>query len=166
VRRLVKFPLKIERDRVANPDLRAFHGKGQGFFKRAVRWTLAAEKRGFDALIFIIDRDGEPERVRQIDRAQDLNDVELRRALGVAIESFDAWMLADEKALTQVLGRSVDTQRSPESIRRPKEVCDELGILRRDLYQEVCRILDIELLIRRCPGGFATFAQRVRDLER
>jgi hypothetical protein len=164
VRRLVTFPLKIDKDRVANPNVRAFHGKGQGFFKRAVRWILESRKRGFDALILIIDRDGDPERVRQIDRAQTWSDVEIRRALGVAIESFDAWILADEKALTRILGRRVDTQKNPESIYPPKEVCEKLGILRRDLCQEVCRINDIELLSLRCAGGFAQFAQRVRAL--
>lgn len=158
--------MEIEHAAVKSAVLHAFHGKGGGFFKRSIGWMLTAEKRGFDALILLIDRDREPERVEQINMAQNFAQLALRRALGVAIESFDAWVLADERALTRVLGRSVDAQKSPESIRRPKEVCEQLGILQRDQYQEVCRTLDIELLIRRCPGGFAPFAQRVSDLKR
>ena len=158
--------MEIEHAAVKHPGLHVFHGKGGGFFKRSIGWMLTAKKRGFDALILLIDRDRETERVRQLDLAQAFEQVEFRRALGVAIESFDAWILADEKALTKILGRPVRTQKTPESIRRPKEACAELGILRSDLYDEVCQILEIEALTQRCPEGFAPFAQRVRDLAR
>ena len=44
----------------------AFHGKGQGYFKRAVRWLKEAEERGVNALILLIDEDGRDERIEQI----------------------------------------------------------------------------------------------------
>lgn len=49
------------------------------------------------------------------------------RALGMAIRSFDAWMLADDGVLTLVLGKPIDTQPSPEKNRDPKEACTIAG---------------------------------------
>jgi hypothetical protein len=83
---------------VSRKDIHAHHGKGQGYFKKALRWILEAERRGYDALVLVIDQDNTPERVQEINKAQNDQRVTLRRALGVAIRTFDAWMLADEQA--------------------------------------------------------------------
>lgn len=170
IRRLVTSPLEADHDRVSNPLIHTHHGKGQGFFKRLVRWIREAKRRGYDALVLVIDRDGDPERVRQVDRAQEYTVVEFPRALGVAIESFDAWMLADEKALSAVLGYSVARQKSPESIGKPKQACEHLlassslDLPQRDMYRAICDAVDIGKLTRRCPKGFRPFAARVRAL--
>lgn len=116
----------FEYDRVSNNTIHAFHGKGKGYFKRAIRWLKEAEKRQADALVFLIDEDGRSERIEQIRDAQDSIISQLPRALGVAIRMFDAWMLADEKTLTQVLGYNVERQPDPETIRNPKQICETL----------------------------------------
>ena len=90
----------FESDRVANNEIHAFHGKGQGYFKKAVRWLLEAEKGNYDAMIFLIDEDGKKERRKQIENAQNTDQSQLPCAMGVAIKTFDAWMLTDEKVLS------------------------------------------------------------------
>jgi hypothetical protein len=82
--------------------------------------------RGANALILLIDEDGRSERIREISDAQDYHQSQLARAMGVAIRMFDAWMLADEEALTEVLGYTVNTQPDPETIGHPKQVCADL----------------------------------------
>lgn len=96
--------------------------------------------------------------------------VSLRRALGVAIRTFDAWMLADEQALTHALGYNVQRQRNPETIHDAKRVCEELlnqskmNLSQSSFYADVAREADMDTMKERCPQGFAPFAKRVSDL--
>ena len=156
-------------DRVSSREIHTFHGKGGGYFKRAVRWLLEAKKRGFDALVFLIDEDGQRERVAQIDDAQNSALSQLSRAMGVAIRTFDAWMLADEGALTGVLGYQVGRQRDPENIRDPKAVCASLlaespaSMTQTEMYARIANEVDMAILSARCPSGFAPFAARVES---
>jgi len=167
LKRLAGDTATFEFDRVANKEIHTFHGKGQGYFKRAVRWLLEAEKRRVDALVFLIDEDGQRERVAQIGDAQNSSMLQLSRAMGVAIRTFDAWMLADEGTLTRVLGSQIGRQRDPENIRDPKTVC--VGLLadssapmaQTEMYARVANQADITVLSARCPSGFAPFAARV-----
>jgi hypothetical protein len=155
-------------DRVCNDTIHAVHGKGGGYFKRAVRWLLEAKKRGFDALVLLIDQDGERERSKQIADAQDTSLSPLPRAMGVAIRTFDAWMLADEMALTDVLGCPVTRQAEPETIRDPKQACASLltngqnQMAQSEMYARIAHRLDIAVLVSRCPSGFRPFAEHVR----
>ncbi|MEX2175431.1 MAG: DUF4276 family protein [Pirellulaceae bacterium] len=146
--------------------------KGQGFSKRAIRWILEARKRGYDALVLVIDEDGRRDRASDLDRAQSeaKQTHDFPCALGVAIRSFDAWMLADEKALSAALGRVVPCQPSPEDNRDPKADCATLlkqsncGLRQRELYAQVAQRVDLEVLAKRCPQGFGGFAAQLRAL--
>ncbi len=170
VRRLGGDGAVFEDDRVSNNTIHAFHGKGDGFFKRTARWLLEAQKRGFDALVLLIDEDGDRKRVDQMDRAQNCTRWQFQRALGVAVRTFDAWMLADETALASVLANPVDRQRDPETIRDPKQVCTDLletsqnRIGQAEMYAKVAQEANIEVIEKRCPQGFAPFARRVRAI--
>ncbi|MBN2133476.1 MAG: DUF4276 family protein [Sedimentisphaerales bacterium] len=156
----------FEFDRACNKEIHTFHGKGPGHFKRAVRWLREAENRGFDALVFLIDEDGQRERIAQIGEAQDSSLSQLSRAMGVAIRTFDAWLLADEGTLTKVLGYQVNKQPDPERIRGPKAICADLltcspnRMTQTEMYARVANQIDITVLSARCPSGFAPFAAR------
>ena len=169
VTRLGQTTFDISVDRVSRSDTHAHHGRGKGYFKRAVRWMFEARNKGYDALILVIDQDGVPQRTREIDEAQEFAGVPVRRALGVAIKTFDAWMLADEKALTEVLGYPVARQPDPEKITDPKSVCHSLldgaeqDMKPAEMYASVAEIIDLHVLESRCRKGFAPFAQRVRE---
>jgi hypothetical protein len=157
-------------DRVSSDRLHAFHGKGNGYFKRALRWLMEAERRDVNALILLIDQDGQRERCEEIRRAQESAWRQLPRAMGVAIRTFDAWMLADEKALTEVLGYTVARQRDPETIRNPKDVCTRLlangqnQMAQSEMYAEIAGRIDINTLSLRCPTGFEPFARYVKQV--
>ena len=157
-------------DRISSNSIHAFHGKGPGYFKRALCWLREAERRGLDALILLIDEDGKKERRQQIQDAQNSSLLQLPRAMGVAIRAFDAWMLADEKALAEVLGRSVDRQPDPETIRNPKGLCAKLlaerqrRISQSEMYASIMCKIDIAVLRKRCQSGFKPFAGNVNRL--
>ena len=160
----------FEFDRVSNKRIHAFHGKGKGYLKRASRWLKEAEKKGADALILLIDEDGKRERIDQIQEAQDSLLSQFPRAMGVAIRMFDAWMLADEKALTEVLDYKINRQSNPETIRNPKQVCaklledSQIQISQRVMYARVSSKINIDILCDRCQSGFKPFATYVRNV--
>lgn len=170
VSRLRPTEMPCDQDDVKRNDIHAHHGQGQGYFKRAIRWLLEARSRGYDALILLIDQDGCPERVTQIEDAQNRQLGVARRALGVAIQTFDAWMLADETALTQTLGTNVERQPQPEKTLTPKQRCAELletapnSMPQSEMYARVAKAASLDILCERCPQGFAPFAERVRAL--
>jgi hypothetical protein len=170
VRRLSPHVHDVDHDLVSRRDIHTHRGIGQGFFKRAMRWTLEARKRGYEALILVVDEDGQSTRARELAMAQEYVHVAVRRALGVAIRTFDAWMLADEQALTSVLGCVVQRQPAPEDIDVPKQVCRELlaasakSISQAEMYSHLAGTLDLAIVEVRCPKGFGAFAARVRRI--
>ena len=179
VRRLGGKDASFTPARASDASVRGVHGegpKGRGHTKRALAWLRKAWEENYDALIYLIDDDeGADKRNEQIREAQEFREPDvpasyLPRAMGVAIKMFDAWMLADEKALTEVLGCRVRKQRDPETIRKPKK--DRARLLKsganqmaqRDMYAEVALRLDVEILTSRCPKGFKPFAGHVRRI--
>ena len=173
VRRLLSGNPQFDMDDI-HRRLSPLHGIGGfDYCKRALQWIQEAQKRGYDAIVLLLDEDGYPDRIKGIDQAQVRlsKTAMLPRALGVAIRAFDAWMLADEKALSDTLCRIVLCQPSPEGIRDPKSVCKqlrddspgcELGLA--DMYKSVAEKTNLEMLEQRCSSGFRPFAERVRAL--
>ena len=171
--RLLNENVSFERKKVSSPEVRQHtqQGKGGRYEKRALGWIRLAEREDYDAIILVIDQDGEEERKQQFDRAQEDRRLSLLpRALGVAIKTFDAWMLADEQALSEVLETHIDPLPNPESEGAPKGKCESLRnearsqLSPREMYAAIAERTVMEKLEDRCPRGFAPFAQRVRAL--
>ncbi len=164
----VSFATKNIRDKSVHRNI--FDGIGSGLRKRIEGWIRHAERNHFDALVLVIDRDKDKRRISQLDKVQDDIRLALPRALGVAVRSFDAWMLADEAAISKALGFTVDTPKNPEANTDPKSdvesLCDrsELDLGLSQLYALIAQHARIDHLKRRCPIGFAPFAQRVEAL--
>ena len=171
-RRAMKFGAQLTHEKVSNTEVKSHcrSGKHKRYEKRAMGWIRYARNHGFDALVLLVDQDGQQEVETGIDNAQDNRTFSLPRAMGVAIRTFDAWMLADEQALTKALGDTVQRQQAAESIKDPKGVCERLrdnssqkmGLTK--LYSQIAQTLDLDLLNERCPRGFAPFRKRVQQL--
>jgi len=170
-RRIYGVDLQCEKDKVSNPKVRVHAGKGSRYCKRALAWMRHAKKNGYDALILVIDQDNQPDRIKQFTEAQKTDDILFRRALGVAIHTFDAWILADERALSQILNDVISPQSRPEEIRDVKERCAQLltnskvALSQSEFYAAVAAKARIDTLEKQCPKGFAPFAERVRLLQ-
>jgi hypothetical protein len=154
-----------------------FPGKGNGHFKLALRALKYATAKKFDAVVCVTDADRRQERIKEFDAAQESDRFGLPRALGIPVEAFDAWVLADHKALSDVLGAAVSPQSSAETLdggkgspRHPKQICRSL--MRRHewkdsqaaFYAAVCGRADLEVIAARCPKGFQPFLQRLQRL--
>lgn len=145
-------------------------GRASRLYKRAVGWMLDAQRKEYEAVILLIDEDGKDDRRAGMDLAQESKEAQLPRACGVAVRSFDAWFLADETALSNALGETVNRQPDPETVKAPKADCeallsrtqthDGLG----DFYAALAESMNLDTVQKRCPKGFAPFADRVRKL--
>jgi hypothetical protein len=138
--------------------------------RKAMQWIHHAERDGFDAIVMIVDQDQNPERRIGLDAAQSEARYTLPRAIGLAVESFDAWMLVDEVALSTATGFAISRQKDPEPLRNPKEVLHTLIARAQDsptaVYLRIADCMRVETLIERCPQGFAPFHERLQTLPR
>ena len=87
----------------------AHHGPGT-LLQAGGRWLREGEKRGYTAVVLVIDEDGHPERVTQFAAAQNYMNATIKRALeSPSVHSMrDA---ADEKALSAVFTQVIDRQK-------------------------------------------------------
>ena len=152
-------------------DLELQPGKGSGFYKRGLAVLRFARKHGFDGAVMLVDEDGDTSRHRSFDQAQEFTVFAIPRAFGIAVRTFDAWMIADEKALSTVLQRTVQRRPNPEKEKTPKDVAAQLladspqvNMSQRQLYAQLAACLNLLLLRERCPKGFVPFADRVVTL--
>jgi hypothetical protein len=144
------------------------------YFQNLFGAAFKAKQDGYAALVVVVDNDrrkaNEAIRPLQDGRDKAANSTGLACAIGVAIETFDAWMIADANAVEACGGDKSKCHPSPESLnqpegrgRHPKEYAIQaLGDGLGELYGQVAAELDLDLLERQCPKGFGPFAGEVR----
>jgi hypothetical protein len=172
VRRLLDTEVEFETEPVRSRKVRLNFrpGKSETYEKRFLAWIDYAEIREFDAIVIVVDEDGQKDRNRGARLAQEAEVPALPRAVGVAIRAFDTWMIADREAWASVVGAPVKRFAKPEQVRKPKDHAAEAlqrsgrPARQREVYEAVADRLDLEELERRCPRGFQPFAERVREL--
>jgi len=173
LRRMIPTEFSCERRKVSDRVVQqvALQGKSANYEKRLLQWLRYAEREGFDGLALVVDEDGETGRRKGIKNAQSqMALTSLPRAFGLAVRSFDAWMLADEKALSDVLGKKIDRSKNPEKISDPKrecktllDTCDNL-FSQTDFYAQIAKSADLDCIAKRCPQGFVPFRTAVSNI--
>lgn len=174
VERLLEFPAAFDPKTVRDiPVTKQIQGSKDKLKKKALMWVRHAQNQGHDAVVFIVDHDGYDDRHRQLDEAQAEVSTEffLKRAFGVAVQTFDCWMIADEVALNLATGKTVDRFPSPEELKTAKNDCRSLlasstipDRSQGEFYTDIATNSRIAELDKRCPKGFRPFAERVRKL--
>jgi len=152
------------------------HTRGHKYAKKVRRAIQLARQNGYQALAVVIDRD----RQKDADRIVPLQDGRDAMAsgslpacaVGMAVEAFDSWMIADSKAVTAAAGDPGKTHPKPESLAgkegtgdHPKDVAGVIFGAKAglgDKYAVVAENVDLDLLAKACPKGFAPFAEDVR----
>ena len=103
-----------------------------------------------------------------LDAAQINQKYSLPRAMGLAVKTFDAWMLADEMAISKAIDMTVIRQRSPENIKDPKQVLHNLidgaSEPRTTVYLLIAEYTNLDTLCERCSEGFGVFHSRLASL--
>lgn len=177
VHRLLDEPDQAEYSCAAFKSVPAVHGRGPKFGKKVKRAILKAHRDGHDGAVILIDRDARPdvERIQPMRRARDemVDGWYPPCAVGTAVEAFDAWMIADPKAIEQAGGDPKNSHRDPEALdgtpgsgQHPKDKAAGIfGGLKAlgSKYAAAAKHADLGLLRRRCPRGFEPFAQEVEQ---
>ena len=161
---------RVEKLKMSDPEIGHVSGRGPRLTRRILSCMRKALQLNCQALVLLIDEDGDRERRGFVDEAQKSGVFLVQRAVGIAIRTFDAWMLADEVAISGVLGKIVECQPAPEEIGDPKGVFEGLhaaagcGMAVHESYAAIARSARIEILVKRCEHGFGPFAGRVGRL--
>lgn len=127
-------------------------------------------RKDCQALVYVVDADREQKRGDRLRAARD--DVAEGRlcAMGTAIHSIEAWLLADQQAFSLAFDCPTPNMTpDPESIKNPKSLLrDRLEHVERDdysrCYAKLARHLDLAVVRRRCPDGFQPFQSEVEGL--
>ena len=131
--------------------------------------SWAKQEQQPDLAIVLVDADGKAEE-RHKDLDQALDNLLLETLAAVAIQEFEAWLLADPKALEAVFHKPLALTKPPERLARREakkqltEWCEQHGRKRdpaelRRLLAEQC---DLETLSRACPA-FARFLEGLQS---
>jgi len=176
VHRLLGNPESIEYDCRSLRSVMHVRGKARNGFARKVKGAMrTAMLEGHDGVVVVIDRDREPDRERigalRDGRDSMQADVPVPCAVGTAVETFDAWMIADLTAVRAAKGDQARIPTNPESLAgkegtgtHPKDLAALIfgaGLAR--AYSTVAENADFEVLKQTCPQGFTPFAAEVEE---
>ncbi|HZI13531.1 MAG TPA: DUF4276 family protein [Myxococcus sp.] len=117
--------------------------------------------------VVLVDQDADAGRQESLTMA--IQDIPVETVIGVAIEEFEAWLIADPEALKSVFRQPVRLDRSPEKLRR-REAKEQLqqwseqhasskdaAELRRKLAEQC----DLDTVAQQC-SAFADFLNRLK----
>ena len=154
-----------------------FHQK-RGYPAKAKLAITEAHRQDCAGVAIVVDRDGHRDRLKLLrqGREEAAAEVPISAAVGVAVETMEAWLLADEQAIGKVTGEVVERRQDPESLsgrrgssNHPKDRLNAL--LSRDseenrTNQERLKLIaeetDVSEIEKRCPQGFGPYADEVR----
>jgi hypothetical protein len=183
VERILGAPGRIEA--MDDADLPCLRGNAVGLLcRKAAGFIRQCVWRRAEGVIVVVDRDRTgPQRLKDLlDQREQLRQDRSRPlavpvAVGVAIETIEAWLLADEVALCDELGlpRPSEPGKSPEKLdgkpgepTHPKHVLS--SYLRKDTrgtrtfleqVNALAACMDLDVVARRCPEGFGRFRDDV-----
>lgn len=154
-----------------------------GYARKVQLAIEEARIRGCSSVAVVVDRDrtAGSSRLSQLREGRSLaeqqgNPLAYATALGVAVETVEAWLLADEQALNEALSLNPRAPAipDPEGLDGgPKTESHPKNVLRKLIrsspaagatpYDDVAERVRLDVLQRRCRVGFAPFADEVRE---
>lgn len=141
----------------------------RGYKKKVQAAMRKARNLGAVGVAVVVDRDGRSNRGRlgELQEGRDAMSPALAVpcAVGVAVEAFDAWMIADAGAVERAVpGAGGQAHPDPESMdaRAAREYARQrLGKGLREKYAAIAGVVDLLALKRKCKEGFLPFADEV-----
>ncbi len=104
--------------------------RGYASLERELKDDLVEYEVGGVKLVVVVadnDRSSRNHRKRQLNESMDLHpSLKEVTIIGIAVQALEAWLLADEKAMSTACGRDIRTQPNPETIDDPKNLLRSL----------------------------------------
>jgi len=130
--------------------------------RQLLSWPLATLRP--DLAVVLVDQDGKPDRRAELERH--VEGIPLPRVIGVAVEEFEAWLVADEVAITSATTSTADAVAAPEKLsprgakRHLDERMEDARVDRRTARRRIAQACDLAKVRERCPA-FDAFAKRL-----
>lgn len=122
--------------------------------RRLLAWP--PRSRSPELAVFLVDGDGDPSRRAAVEHATAGALVPI--VIGIANHEFEAWLIADDVAVSRAIGAPFPTQRNPEEM-RPREaknvLADAIGRAAsepRVVRRTIARTCDLDVVSTRCPA--------------
>lgn len=160
-------------------------GGVSGFARKVQLAVVVAAARGYSCAAVVVDRDGPANsgRIGELRKGRELaeghhKDLADHTALGVAVETVEAWLLADEWGINEALHPTPPaTECSPESLGGRRDTAEHpktrflslvgtTGRTPAEAYDLVASAVRLDVVERACPQGFAPFATELRTRSR
>jgi hypothetical protein len=112
-----------------------------------------------DLAVVIVDADGDSRRKPTLDEA--VSKVRVSRVVAVAVQEFEAWLIADEVAAAAVLGQRLSRSKDPEQMARREakellkgwlETSTQTDSAAWELRRDIAARADLEVMAERCPA--------------
>ncbi|MFP4435407.1 MAG: hypothetical protein ACLFTN_13165, partial [Phycisphaerae bacterium] len=156
-------------------NVKAPQGKGPLLARKTMVAMTRGGLDGFDAVVVVMDRDRVRSRLNDLatgrdDSSSDISSPFVPCAVGVAVETFDAWMIVDGGAAKCAGAEGANTHGEPEKLtgkeksgNHPKDRAEDIfGGGLTEAYSAVAPSVDLDMLRERCPNGFGAFADDVQ----
>lgn len=169
---------EVEVVRARLPRVHRLSSTVSGYARKVQLAIVEAQAQECTAVAIVVDRDGPRNRGRlqllldgRDTAASNGLDLAESTALGIAVETVEAWLLADIKAINDACraGEPADECADPErtwgpkgSERHPKAKFLSLIDSPRTAYEAVASGVRLDILEKRCPEGFGRFAEEIR----
>src|SRR5438094_953071 len=118
--------------------------------------TWANPSKRPELAVVLVDCDGEYQRRQEL--AVATHNLRVRNVIGMAIQEFESWLIADQSALANALGTAPPYPGPPEGL-KPREAknlltgwCTESGRDRGEIRRAIASTCDLGELRRLCPA--------------
>ena len=154
-------------------------GRGKGLAKKVQFTKRQAQQNKSDGVVFVLDTEGDMAgRLQAMTEGRDREQPDYPTAIGVAHPCIEAWLLADPTAIRRGLNLS-ETPTIPDEPEKLPAPCHDrnmnpktilrdavAGTARREISTRekdsiAAAMNDMAVLRKRCPQGFAPFANEV-----
>lgn len=164
------------------PRVHALSAGVSGFERKVELAIIEAEIRDCSTVVIVVDQDGAKNKARiqllEAGRARALSNghaLAHSATVGVAVQTLETWLLADELALNQVLAPSpqAGAVAKLEELHGAKGTSDHPKTVLRQIigsasneidspYDSISSAIRLAILEQRCPRGFAALAKELR----
>lgn len=151
-------------------EIRPHHGYSNlvRFLSQSIRELLLG---GINFIVVIADNDRRrpSERINELRQACNVVAIDQNLlVVGIAVQALEAWLLADESAISRVINERVSAVQNPRRIKYPDRKLKEItsyhsrGLQYFDLLKRIVEQLNIDLAARRC-RSFRRFRQEYNN---
>ena len=115
------------------------------------------EREDIDLIILVKDNDNHNTNDFYKRLEKMASNIRTKLIIAIPVQALEAWLLADENALSKVFGKTINRVKSPEKYKKPKSILQKIAhpdVPTRNHYKLIAQSLSISILQRRCKSFY------------